>query len=109
MILARAGIRKRTLPQHMDLGLRWGQRLLVWMAVLCALVFRNPAVVNYEVTGVLFGRSMVLWQFLLLIGVVVASLVITRPWCNYLCPIRAFTDFVGLVRKSIGLKNKQES
>ncbi len=104
-ILARVGIRKRTLPRPLDLGLRWGQRLLVWIAVLCALIFRNPAVVNYEVTGVLFGRSLVLWQFVLLAGVLLASLVITRPWCNYLCPIRVVVDFVGMVRRAVGLKH----
>ncbi|MFC1762705.1 4Fe-4S binding protein [Planctomycetota bacterium] len=92
---------KKHLPQRAVQTLRWLQRGLVWFAVLCALLFRNPAVVRYEVSGTLFGLQGMTWQFVLLAAVLVASLVITRPWCNLLCPIRAITDFIQLTRRCL--------
>jgi len=81
--------------------LRWIPRLLAWGAVLLALVYRNPALGNYEVYGTLFDLIGSHLQFGLLAVVLVASLFITRPWCNYLCPIRAVTEYLRLVRKWI--------
>jgi hypothetical protein len=99
------GHKRITLPDRVDAVLRWLQRTLVWLAVICALLLRNPAVVRYEVSQTLFGQMAgVTWQFVLLAVVLIASLVITKPWCNYLCPIRAITDFVNLVRRVVGLE-----
>jgi NosR/NirI family transcriptional regulator, nitrous oxide reductase regulator len=81
--------------------LRSLQRILVWLAVAVALVFRNPALVPYDISGTLFGWTGLTWQFGVLAVVLVASLVITRPWCNYLCPVRAVTDFVRLARRAL--------
>ena len=92
----------RKVPDRWDIGLRWVQRLLVWLAVICALAFRNPALIPYDLTGALFGRAGLTWQFVALAAVLIASLVISRPWCNYLCPIRAVTDFIRLIRNSFG-------
>jgi len=78
--------------------LRWAQRFLVWVAVLCALATRNPVVFNYEVTGTFFSLTGALWQFVLLAVVLIVSLFLTRPWCNYLCPIRVITDYLRAVR-----------
>lgn len=102
-LLKSMGPAKVAVPEKVDAALRWGQRALVWVAVICALIVRNPAVVRYEVSHTLFGLTGVTWQFVLLAAVLVASLLITRPWCNYLCPIRAVTDFINLVRRAVGL------
>jgi hypothetical protein len=103
-ILKTIGPKRITLPDRVDAALRWVQRTLVWLAVICALLARNPAVVRYEVSRTMFGPMTGLtWQFALLAVVLVASLVITKPWCNYLCPIRAITDFINLLRRVVGL------
>ncbi len=84
--------------------LRWAPRLLAWVAVLLALVYRNPSVANYEVYGALFHVVGSFFQFGLLAVVLVASLFITRPWCNYLCPVHAVTDFLRFGRKWVRLR-----
>jgi NosR/NirI family nitrous oxide reductase transcriptional regulator len=102
-VLGSLGLTRR-IPPRWDTGLRWVQRLLVWVAVLCALAFRNPALIPYDLSGALFGWAGLTWQFVVLGVVLMASVVITRPWCNYLCPIRAVTDFIGLARRVVGEK-----
>ena len=92
----------KKVPDRWDVGLRWVQRLLVWLAVICALAFRNPALIPYDLTGAFFGWAGLTWQFVALAAVLGASLVISRPWCNYLCPIRAVTDFIRLIRSLLG-------
>jgi len=92
----------RQVPQRVEFYLRWLQRGLVWMAVVCALAFRNPALVPYDLSGALFGWAGLTWQFVALVAILIAALVITRPWCNYLCPIRAITDFIRLARHAVG-------
>lgn len=80
--------------------LRWTPRILAWAVILLALTHRNPALAAYEVYGTLFDLVGSHSQFGLLVVVLVASLFITRPWCNYLCPIRAITDYLRLGRQA---------
>jgi NosR/NirI family nitrous oxide reductase transcriptional regulator len=89
-------------PRKIDQGLRWGQRILAWLAVVCALATRNPTIIHYDVSGPLFSLNGATWQFALLALVLVTSLALMRPWCNYLCPIRVLTDFIRLVRRCLG-------
>jgi len=87
------------LPLSYRCWLRWMPRILAWGAILLALVYRNPALSSYEVFGTLFDVTGSHFQFGLLAIVLVASLFLTRPWCNYLCPLRAVTDFLRLLRR----------
>jgi Na+-translocating ferredoxin:NAD+ oxidoreductase RnfG subunit len=100
-VVGALGGTRMTVPGKIDRLLRWAQRLLAWAAIVCALVFRNPALVHYEVSGTLFSLTGALWQFVLLAVILVTSLIFTRPWCNYLCPIRAVADYIRLVRRSL--------
>jgi NosR/NirI family transcriptional regulator, nitrous oxide reductase regulator len=81
--------------------LKWLQRGLAWLAILLALLFRNPGLTSYEVFGTLFDLKGTSLQFALLGIVLIASLFIRRPWCTYLCPLRPVTDFYRLFRKWI--------
>jgi len=90
------GAKSRRLSARWRARLRWIPRILAWAAILIALTYRNPALVSYEVYGTLFGLVGSHFQFGLLAAVLVASLFIKRPWCNYLCPIRGVTDLVKL-------------
>lgn len=79
----------------------WIQRGLAWLAILLALLFRNPALTSYEIFGTLFKLNGSTIQFILLGIILVASLFIRRPWCAYLCPLRPVTDLYRAFRKSI--------
>ena len=56
---------------------------------------------GYEVYGTLFALVGTHLQFGLLAFVLIASLFVPRPWCRYLCPIRAVTDYLKLPRKLV--------
>jgi NosR/NirI family nitrous oxide reductase transcriptional regulator len=94
------GAQSRTPRKYRSL-LIWLQRGLAWLAVLLALLFRNPGLSSYEVFGTLFDLKGTEIQFLLLVIVLLASLFIRRPWCDFLCPIRPVMDLIQMVRSWI--------
>ena len=79
----------------------WVQRLLAWAAVLLALFFRNPVVSEYEVFGPVFQFTGSVWLFVLLALVIIASLLIKKPWCNFFCPINPIFGFLSVFRKKM--------
>jgi len=79
--------------------LKWLQRGFAWLAIVLALIFRNPTLTSYEVFGTLFSRIGTSVSFALLGIVLIASLFIKRPWCNYLCPLRPVTDAISMLRR----------
>lgn len=86
-------------PRRWSTALTWLQRGLALTAVLLGLALRRPGVAGYEPFATLFDvrGTVVQWVFLLLI--VLASLVIYRPFCNYLCPLDPVVDFVAEGRR----------
>ena len=78
--------------------LLWVQRGLAWLAIVLALLFRNPGVSSYEVFATLFSFTGSTVLFGLLGIVLVTSLFVKRPWCNYLCPLDPVYDVIRLVR-----------
>jgi NosR/NirI family transcriptional regulator, nitrous oxide reductase regulator len=80
---------------------KWVHRTLLWVAVIIALVFRNPGISSYEIFGTLFklvGNNL---QFILLGLVLIVSLFVKRPWCNYLCPLHPVEEFIRVIRRWI--------
>lgn len=67
---------------------KWSLRILTLFAIIVALLFRNPGITSYEVFGTLFKLTGSNYQFAILGIVVVSSVFIKRPWCNYLCPLK---------------------
>ena len=104
--LAVLGGAKPRVPPRCRAYLRWTPRILAWAAILLALTYRNPALASYEMYGALFVLIGSHLQFGLLAAILVASLFVTRPWCNYLCPVRVVTDYLRFgrrwVRQSLG-------
>lgn len=98
-ILIKLGGSRRQLPEKCSQFFKVLQRSLAWIAVMCALVFRNPAIITYEVSATFFTIIGQNWQFVLLALVLILSLFIARPWCNCLCPVRAVSDYVRLLRR----------
>ena len=91
--MAAIGEAKAISPGRFRTFLLWTQRSLAWLAILLALIYRNPGLSSYEIFGALFDFIGSKWQFALLGIILVASLFIRRPWCNYLCPIRSVVDW----------------
>lgn len=100
-ILKVVGGGSKRLPPSLHRLLRWGQRLAVLVIVCLALYYRNPSTASYEVFGALFHLVGSNFHFILLGIVLVASLFLHRPWCNYLCPVRPATEFIRLARRRL--------
>ena len=79
---------------------KWLRRSLVWLALLIALIFRNPGISSYEVYSTLFSLSGTNREVLFLTLVLLFSLFVKRPWCKYLCPVPAFEDYLRFVKKT---------
>jgi len=78
---------------------KWLRRGIVWLAVLVALIFRNPGISSYEVYSTLFSLSGTNREVLFLAIVLLVSLFVKRPWCRYLCPVPAFEDYLRWMKK----------
>jgi hypothetical protein len=81
--------------------LTWLQRLLALAAILLGVYLRSPGLASYELFGTLFDLLGSSLQFAALGLVLIAALFITRPWCNYLCPIRPVVDYIQIVRELV--------
>ena len=99
--LSKVGNAKRSGDLQISYHLKWIQRSLAWIAIIIALVFRNPGISSYEVFGGLFDLTATLPLFLLLGVTLIVSLFIHRPWCTYLCPMDPVFTFISLFKKWI--------
>ncbi len=88
-------------PQRGRTALKWIQRILALSAIMLALVLRNPGISSYEVFGTLFAFNGASVQWVVLVIILLMSMFIRRPWCNFLCPIDPIVDFIHAVRRWI--------
>jgi NosR/NirI family nitrous oxide reductase transcriptional regulator len=86
-------------PRRWSNALKWVQRGLALTAIGLGLVLRRPGVAGYEPFATLFKLDGTPVQWLLLILVVLASLVVYRPFCNYLCPLDPVVEYIAEVRR----------
>lgn len=78
---------------------KWTLRSVVLAAIIIALLFRNPGITSYEVFGTLFKLTGSNLQFAILGIVLVTSIFVKRPWCNYICPAGPlFSHFMHIKR-----------
>ena len=77
----------------------WLQRGLAFAAVLVGLALRRPGVAGYEPFATLFDFRGNLIEVVFLLVVIVASLMMYRPFCNYLCPLDPVYDFIAESRR----------
>lgn len=94
------GAKSRTPQKYRNL-FKWSQRGLAWLAIVLALLFRNPGLTSYEIFGTLFDLSGSVFQVALLALVMLAALFIKRPWCSFLCPLHPVEEFIRMVRSWI--------
>jgi len=76
----------------------WVQRGMAWLAIVIALLLRNPGVTSYEIFGTLFQLNGSVISFAVLGIVLVGSLLSHRFWCRALCPLRPIEGFIRLIR-----------
>ena len=98
LLKAGAGERKFVPPKRAVIALRWVQRALALTAIVTGLLYRNPARLDYEVFGTFFTLTGTVVQLALLGVVLIASLFLVRPWCGFLCPLRAVSDYARMLR-----------
>jgi hypothetical protein len=79
--------------------LKWLQRALALAAVLLGVFFRSPGLASFEIFGTLFSLVGTSVQFVALGLVLITSLFIKRPWCNYLCPVFPVVDLILVCRE----------
>lgn len=88
-------------PGNFKPYLTWLHRGLAWLAIVLALIFRNPGISSYEVFTAIFDQQGSTIIFIVLGIVLVASLWIKRPWCTYLCPLQPVYEIIKLIRRWI--------
>ena len=76
------------LPRWSIQFMEGARNLVVFAALFMAFLTLQPALVGYEPFAALFALRGTTLQWLLLFIVLVASLVLITPWCNFLCPMR---------------------
>ena len=87
---------------------KWSLRILTLFAIIGALLLRNPGITSYEVFGTLFKLTGSNYQFAILGLVLVSSMFIKRPWCNYLCPLKPVTAHLTHIRSWVINKWKRK-
>lgn len=88
-------------PRQYHTLLLWFQRGLAYLALLLGLALRMPGAASPEPFGALFNLTGTWPQFALLVIVLLTSLIVYRPFCNYLCPLEPVDDFISEGRKWI--------
>lgn len=86
-------------PRALYNRLRWVQRSLAFTAIVLGLALRQPGAASFEPFGTLFDLQGSWPQWVLLVLVLFGSLVIYRPFCNYICPLDPVVDYIGEVRR----------
>ncbi len=86
-------------PRDWSDRLKWLQRGLALTAIVIGLALRNPGAASYEPFATLFDFRGSAVQWALLILVVLTSLMMYRPFCNYLCPLDPVVDFIAAGRR----------
>ncbi|MCE7982309.1 MAG: FMN-binding protein [Caldilinea sp. CFX5] len=97
--LAVVGKAKLYRPHALSTPLTWLQRGLALTAIVLGLALRQPGAAGYEPFATLFDLRGTPLQWALLLMVTLASLMMYRPFCNYLCPLDPVLDFIAAGRR----------
>lgn len=86
-------------PHGWSIFFTWLQRGLAFAAVLIGLALRSPGVSSYEPFATLFDLRGTAPEWIFLAIILIASLIMYRPFCNYLCPLDPVYDFIAEGRR----------
>ncbi len=81
-----------------------GQQVVTLIAIILGLVYRNPSKTSYEIFSGLFAFTGSDFLFVSLGIVIILSLFIKNPWCNYLCPVKPSINYLREVKKMFSRK-----
>lgn len=90
---------RRRLPNRLLFA--WVKGVLLWLAVLLGLLYRNPAGASYEVFGAFFRLSGTGPQIAVLVVVLVVAGFFARPFCHWVCPVDAIERVLRPVRRRV--------
>lgn len=99
-VLGKTGRAKSFRPGYFR-RLKYLQWTVTFLAVITALLLNNPSVAQYEVFGAFFQLTATNILFIVLIIVILLSLFIKRPWCNFICPVSGFFAYIRIIRDTI--------
>ena len=85
------------------------QRSLAFSALILALVLNNPSIAGYEIFSAFFHLTANTILIVVLFIVILLSLIIKRPWCNFMCPMDSAFEYLRLTRKLITSLWKKEN
>jgi polyferredoxin len=88
-------------PRRFSAFLTWLQRGLALTAIVLGLALRRPGVAGYEPFQTLFDFRGTAVQWVFLVILILASLIVYRPFCTYLCPLDPVVDFIGEGRRRV--------
>ncbi len=86
---------------------KWQRRLrntpyfVLWLALVLALLLRDPSMSSFEPWNALFSLNGTAEQWLLVAVTLVTAMIVKDFWCHYLCPIRAVMDIILKVRRRL--------
>jgi polyferredoxin len=100
-VLAQATKASVCRPRQWKGFLVWLPRLLALTAIILGLLFREPGLVGYEPFATLFDLRGTGLEWGLLLLTILTSLIVYRPFCNFICPIDPVIVFIGTARKWI--------
>jgi uncharacterized protein with FMN-binding domain len=86
-------------PRQWRNFLTWLPRILALTSIALGLILRQPGIAGYEPFATLFDLRGTVFEWGLLVVTVLASLILYRPFCNFICPIDPVVDFIGAVRR----------
>lgn len=97
--LAQVTNAKNYRPRRLANFFTWLQRGLAFTAVLVGLALRKPGIAGYEPFATLFDFRGNVVEVVFLLVISLASLMMYRPFCNYLCPLDPIYDFIAESRR----------
>ncbi len=92
---------KLKIPRKIGTILQWLPRFLSLGIIMFALISRNQGFYGHEIFGTAFTLKGNIFEYILLISILILSLFIKRPWCRFLCPVKPTIDSVNWGRNVI--------
>lgn len=85
-------------PPKRSRWMTWTARITALSAVSLALYFKNPSDAVYEPFGMAFNFIGSDLLFAMTVLIIIASLLVKRPWCTLFCPVTGFFDYLRFLR-----------
>jgi hypothetical protein len=85
------------------------RNVIVIGALFMAFLTLEPVLASYEPFAALFSLTGTTLQWFLLFIVLVASLVLQTPWCNFFCPMRTFEIAIQDAKRWMGRGGVEET